>query len=116
MGGFPHYSIVNNDFLVLKGSIPGTKKRVITLRKSLMIYTSRRDLENWQPQLRVHDRYGREGQGLKTGVSRALTGVLYIFAYLNARLMTILKISYNLPPQDTKSEGAEDLMRRLGPR
>jgi large subunit ribosomal protein L3e len=45
LGGFPHYGIVKNDFLLLKGSIPGTKKRVITLRKSLMVHTSRRDLE-----------------------------------------------------------------------
>ena len=45
MGGFPHYGIVKNDFLMLKGSIPGTKKRVVTLRKSLMVHTSRRDLE-----------------------------------------------------------------------
>ena len=48
MGGFPHYGIVRNDFLMLKGSIPGTKKRVITLRKSLMVHTSRRDLEKVQ--------------------------------------------------------------------
>jgi large subunit ribosomal protein L3e len=48
MGGFPHYGVVKNDFLMLKGSIPGTKKRVITIRKSLMIHTSRRDLEKVQ--------------------------------------------------------------------
>ncbi len=48
MGGFPHYGVVKNDFLMLKGSIPGTKKRVITLRKSLMVHTSRRDLEKVQ--------------------------------------------------------------------
>jgi hypothetical protein len=48
LGGFPHYGIVKNDFLLLKGSIPGTKKRVITLRKSLMVHTSRRDLEKVQ--------------------------------------------------------------------
>jgi hypothetical protein len=48
LGGFPHYGIVKNDFLMLKGSIPGTKKRVITLRKSLMVHTSRRDLEKVQ--------------------------------------------------------------------
>jgi large subunit ribosomal protein L3e len=45
MGGFPHYGIVKNDFVMLKGSIPGTKKRVITLRKSLMVHTSRKALE-----------------------------------------------------------------------
>lgn len=48
MGGFPHYGILKNDFLMLKGSIPGTKKRVITIRKSLMVHTSRRDLEKVQ--------------------------------------------------------------------
>ena len=48
MGGFPHYGIVKNDFVILKGSIPGTKKRVVTLRKSLMVHTSRRDLEKVQ--------------------------------------------------------------------
>ena len=45
MGGFPHYGVVKNDYVMLKGSIPGTKKRVITIRKSLMVHTSRRDLE-----------------------------------------------------------------------
>lgn len=48
MGGFPHYGIVKNDFLMVKGSVPGTKKRVITIRKSLMVHTSRRDLEKVQ--------------------------------------------------------------------
>lgn len=48
LGGFPHYGIVKNDFLMLKGSVPGTKKRVLTIRKSLMVHTSRRDLEKVQ--------------------------------------------------------------------
>ncbi|PWN49126.1 putative RPL3-60s ribosomal protein l3 [Violaceomyces palustris] len=46
MGGFPHYGIVKNDFVMIKGSCPGVKKRVLTLRKSLRVHTSRRDLEN----------------------------------------------------------------------
>jgi len=41
MGGFPRYGIVNEDFVMLKGSCPGVKKRVITLRKSLLAQTSR---------------------------------------------------------------------------
>ncbi|CAH7681517.1 ribosomal protein L3-domain-containing protein [Phakopsora pachyrhizi] len=45
MGGFVRYGIVNNDFIMLKGSVPGVKKRVITLRKSLITHTSRRALE-----------------------------------------------------------------------
>ncbi|XP_030814112.1 60S ribosomal protein L3-like [Camarhynchus parvulus] len=42
MGGFPHYGEVNNDFLMLKGCVVGTRKRVLTLRKSLLVHTSRR--------------------------------------------------------------------------
>ena len=45
LGGFPHYGIVRNDFLMLKGAIVGTKKRVITLRKSLHSQVSRSALE-----------------------------------------------------------------------
>lgn len=45
MGGFVHYGTVNNDFLLIKGAVPGVKKRVITLRKSMFVHTSRRALE-----------------------------------------------------------------------
>jgi len=36
MGGFPHYGVVNNDYIMVKGQIVGTKKRAITLRKSVI--------------------------------------------------------------------------------
>jgi large subunit ribosomal protein L3e len=42
MGGFPHYGVVKNDFVMVKGSVVGTKKRVLTLRKSCWPQTSRR--------------------------------------------------------------------------
>jgi len=45
MGGFPHYGVVNQDFLMLKGCVVGPKKRVITLRKSLLTHTKRTALE-----------------------------------------------------------------------
>jgi len=45
MGGFPHYGEVNQDFLMLRGCIMGSKKRVITLRKSLLTHTKRVALE-----------------------------------------------------------------------
>lgn len=45
MGGFVRYGIVKNDFVMIKGSCVGVKKRVVTLRKSLLAHTSRRDLE-----------------------------------------------------------------------
>lgn len=45
LGGFVRYGEVKNDFLVIKGSIPGIKKRIVTLRKSLYVDTSRRATE-----------------------------------------------------------------------
>ena len=46
LGGFPHYGVVNEDWLMVKGAVVGTKKRVLTLRKSLLVHTSRNALEN----------------------------------------------------------------------
>ncbi|TVY26615.1 60S ribosomal protein [Lachnellula hyalina] len=45
MGGFVRYGEVKNDFIIVKGSIPGVKKRVMTLRKSMFVHTSRKALE-----------------------------------------------------------------------
>ncbi|KAI6788413.1 60S ribosomal protein [Hortaea werneckii] len=45
MGGFVRYGEVKNDFVLLKGSVPGVKKRVMTLRKSMFTHTARRALE-----------------------------------------------------------------------
>jgi len=45
LGGFPHYGIVKEDFLMIKGATVGVKKRVLTLRKSLVPQTSRTALE-----------------------------------------------------------------------
>merc|ERR1712121_90695 len=45
VGGFPHYGELNQDFLMLKGCVMGTRKRVITLRKSLLVQTKRVALE-----------------------------------------------------------------------
>ena len=35
MGGFPHYGIVKNDYLMLKGCTVGIRKRTLMLRKVL---------------------------------------------------------------------------------
>merc|ERR1712086_1228860 len=45
VGGFPHYGEVNEDYIMLKGAVTGVKKRIITLRKSLLTQTDRRALE-----------------------------------------------------------------------
>ncbi|XP_038618625.1 60S ribosomal protein L3-like [Tachyglossus aculeatus] len=61
LGGFPHYGEVNNDFVMLKGCIAGTKKRVITLRKSLLVHHSRRSLED--VELKLIDTTSKFGHG-----------------------------------------------------
>jgi large subunit ribosomal protein L3e len=40
IGGFPHYGIVNEDFLLVKGSVAGPRKRQVTIRKTLIAQTS----------------------------------------------------------------------------
>jgi len=45
MGSFPHYGEVNEDFIMVKGCVVGPKKRVLTLRKSLLVQTNRRATE-----------------------------------------------------------------------
>jgi len=61
MGGFPHYGEVNEDFLMLKGSVMGPKKRVITLRKSLVPQFKRTALEDIQ--LKFIDTSSKFGHG-----------------------------------------------------
>jgi large subunit ribosomal protein L3e len=45
MGGFPHYGVVNQDFVMIKGACVGVRRRVLTLRKSLLTHTKRSALE-----------------------------------------------------------------------
>lgn len=42
LGGFPHYGVVKNDFLIIKGCCVGPKKRVLMLRKSVFPQTSQK--------------------------------------------------------------------------
>jgi large subunit ribosomal protein L3e len=61
MGGFAHYGIVNEDWLMIKGCVVGTKKRVLTLRKSLLNQTSRNALE--KIKLKFIDTASKLGHG-----------------------------------------------------
>lgn len=61
IGGFPHYGMVNNDFVMLKGCVVGPKKRVITLRKSLVPRVTRKDLE--EIKLKFIDTSSKFGHG-----------------------------------------------------
>jgi len=61
MGGFPHYGEVKNDFVMLRGCCVGPKKRVITLRKSLLVQTKRKALE--KVNLKFIDTSSKFGHG-----------------------------------------------------
>jgi len=45
MGGFPQYGVVNHDYVMIKGQVVGSRKRVITLRKSLRPAVKKRAME-----------------------------------------------------------------------
>jgi large subunit ribosomal protein L3e len=45
LGGFPHYGLVKEDYVMVKGCVVGTKKRVVVLRKTCLPQTSRNAVE-----------------------------------------------------------------------
>jgi large subunit ribosomal protein L3e len=61
LGGFPHYGEVNEDYVMLKGGVPGIKKRVVTLRKSCVKQVSRTALE--EIELKFIDTSSKFGHG-----------------------------------------------------
>merc|ERR1711953_516576 len=61
MGGFPHYGIVRDDYLMIKGCCIGTKKRTLCLRKTLIPQT-RRNL-NEDIKLKYIDTTSKFGHG-----------------------------------------------------
>lgn len=69
MGGFPHYGVVKDDFLMIKGCCVGPKKRVVTLRQSLLTQTSRLAME--VINLKFIDTSSKFGHGrFQTGVEK----------------------------------------------
>merc|ERR1712139_282982 len=61
MGGFPHYGEVMEDYIMIKGQVCGSKKRLITMRKSLVAQTSRRSKE--KIELKFIDTSSKFGHG-----------------------------------------------------
>ncbi|KAL0365094.1 UNVERIFIED_CONTAM: 60S ribosomal protein L3-2 [Sesamum angustifolium] len=61
MGGFPHYGVVKDDYLMIKGCCVGPKKRVVTLRQTLLNQTSRVALE--EIKLKFIDTSSKFGHG-----------------------------------------------------
>jgi len=61
VGGFPHYGIVREDFVLIKGCCIGPKKRALVLRKSLFPQVSRTALE--KINLKFIDTASKMGHG-----------------------------------------------------
>merc|ERR1712187_641928 len=61
MGGFSHYGEVTQDWVMVKGTVMGTRKRVITLRKSLLPQVSRK--ANEKIDLKFIDTSSKFGHG-----------------------------------------------------
>merc|ERR1719310_195063 len=61
VGGWPHYGLVREDYIMLKGCVIGPKKRVITLRKALFEQTSRNAAE--EVTLKFIDTSSKFGHG-----------------------------------------------------
>jgi len=61
LGGFSHYGEVNEDWVMVKGGVVGTRKRVITLRKSLVPQVKRKALE--EISLKFIDTSSKMGHG-----------------------------------------------------
>merc|ERR1712224_184869 len=61
MGGFSHYGEVKEDWVMLKGCVMGPRKRVITLRKSLLPQVSRKATE--KIELKFIDTSSKMGHG-----------------------------------------------------
>lgn len=61
LGGFPHYGVVNQDFLLIRGAVMGPKKRVITLRKNIFHKTDTNSTE--KIELKFIDTSSKLGHG-----------------------------------------------------
>jgi len=61
MGGFPHYGIVRDDYIMIKGCCIGTKKRTLCLRKTLFPATKRK--LNEDVKLKYIDTTSKFGHG-----------------------------------------------------
>jgi len=61
VGGFPHYGEVKNDFVMIKGSCMGVRKRPILMRKPLLTHYKRKDLE--KIELKFIDTTSKIGHG-----------------------------------------------------
>jgi len=63
LGGFVQYGEVNEDYLMIKGCVVGTTKRVLTLRKTLVPQVKRAALEKASEGIKFIDTSSKFGHG-----------------------------------------------------
>lgn len=61
IGGFPHYGLVKNDFIMIRGSCIGSKKRALVLRKTLHLRTKK--VHNEKLNIKFIDTSSKMGHG-----------------------------------------------------
>jgi len=61
LGGFPHYGVVKNDYIMIKGCCVGTKKRTLLLRKTMHARVKQTHLE--KVHLKFIDTSSKMGHG-----------------------------------------------------
>merc|ERR1711935_735634 len=61
MGGFSHYGEVTQDWIMVRGTVMGPRRRIITMRKSLLPQVSRRATE--KIELKFIDTSSKFGHG-----------------------------------------------------
>merc|ERR1712084_109853 len=78
LGGFPHYGIVKEDYVILKGSVPGPVRRVISFRDCLFPQANRKAMDS--VNLKFIDTSSKFGQGRfqTTEEKRKVMGLLKI--------------------------------------
>jgi len=61
VGGFPHYGKVTEDFVMVRGSVPGSTRRAITLRKPIYPQTKKRQTQ--EVPIKFLDTSSKTGRG-----------------------------------------------------
>jgi large subunit ribosomal protein L3e len=114
LGGFPHYGQVTNDYVMVKGCVVGTKKRVITLRRSLVPQTSRSALEDIQ--LKFIDTASKFGHGrFQTKAEKnRFFGIIDEEEEKKTGLAAAEQAAINAPKEDTKKEAAAPAPKKAG--
>jgi len=89
MGGFPKYGIVRDDYVIVKGSVPGTPKRPILIKKYSRNSTNNQ--KNEKIEIKTIDTSSKTGHGkFQTTSSK-----LFSYSTKNMSPQTLFKLYYN---------------------